>query len=145
MRRSLITGIATVVGICTLLTSSCGLSIPNLEDQQCSTARDATREFYSWYLGTDADTRAKQKDIHDRYVSPAFSSDAVSGIDPFLLSDTAPTTFKIGKCEQMDDSHVNMQVQLYWRHDSKTDQKEVYAEMTKNNGDNWMIDKVDSR
>jgi hypothetical protein len=37
-----------------------------------------------------------------------------------------------------------MQVQLYWRHDGKTDQKEVYADVAKT-GDRWQIDKVESR
>jgi len=127
-----------------LFTFSCGLSIPNLEDRECSSARDATREFYSWYLGTDSESRSKQKEVYDRFVSPGFSSTASGAADPFFLADTTPTTFKVGKCEQRDESHIAMQVQMYWRQDAKTDQKEVYADLTKTGG-KWLIDKVESR
>ena len=129
-----------------LLTGSFQLacSIPNLEGQQCTEARDAVREFYSWYMGTDAEMRQKQIDVFNRYVAPNFHSAAGPDSDPFYLSQTTPTTFKIGKCEQKDDSQVTVQVQLYWRQDGKTDQKEVYAEVKKATS-GWLIDKVESR
>jgi hypothetical protein len=121
-----------------------GCSIPNLEGQQCTEARDAVHDFYFWYLGTDSAMRDKQRNIYERFIAPSFQSDAKTDLDPFFLSDTTPTTLKIGKCEQIDDLHVSMQVQLYWRQDGKTDQKEVYADVKKaTNG--WLIDKVESR
>jgi hypothetical protein len=119
-------------------------SIPNLEGQQCTETRDVVREFYSWYLGTDPAMREKQRDVHDRYIASDFRSAAVSGLDPFFLSDTTPTTFKIGKCEVKDDSHVDIQVQIYWRQEQKIDQKEVYADVEKV-GDKWLIDEVNGR
>lgn len=134
--------IVTILLFATFLISSC--SIPNLEGQQCTEARDAVREFYSWYMGTDAAVREKQRDVYNRYIASDFHSTAVTDNDPFYLSDTTPTTFKIGKCEQKDDSHITIQIQLYWRQDRKTDQKEVYANVTKS-GDKWLIDKVESR
>jgi len=61
-----------------------------------------------------------------------------------FLSGTTPTTFKIGKCEAVTETKAEMQVQLYWREDGKTDQKEVFAELTRTN-DRWLIEKVESR
>lgn len=119
-------------------------SIPNLEGQQCTDARESVREFYFWYLGTEAAMRDKQREIYDRSVAPNFRSAAGANLDPFFLSDTTPTTLKIGRCELKDDSHVEMQVQLYWKHEGKTDQKEVYADVAKA-GDKWLIEKVESR
>jgi hypothetical protein len=121
-----------------------GCSIPNLEGQQCTEARDAVHDFYFWYLGTDPAMRDKQKDVYDRFIAPGFVTAAGEGRDPFFLSDTIPTTLKIGKCEMKDDSRVEMQVQLYWRQGGKTDQKEVYADVARS-GDKWLIDKVESR
>lgn len=119
-------------------------SIPNLETEQCSNARDNVKEFYSWYLGTDSDLRLKQRDVYDRHISPSFRSQAGEGMDPFFLSENPPTTFKVGKCEIVDDRNVNMQVQLYWRHDLTTDQKEVIAHEVKN-GEKWLIEYVTGR
>jgi hypothetical protein len=122
----------------------CGCSIPNLERQQCTEARDVVHDFYFWYLGTEPAMRDKQQDVYNRFIAPSFQSAAKTELDPFFLSPTIPTTLKIGKCEMKDDSHVEMQVQLYWRQDGKTDQKEVYADVAKT-GDKWLIDKVESR
>jgi hypothetical protein len=87
--------------------------------------------------------RGRQREVYDRFVSSSFA--AKSGpLDPFFLSDTQPTTFKIGKCDAADDSHAKVQVQLYWRQERKTDQKEVYA-MTVKSDDKWLIESVDSQ
>jgi hypothetical protein len=120
-------------------------SIPNPESQQCSEARDSAKEFYSWYLGTDAEQRTKQPDVFRKFISPNSSLNTSAGeIDPFFNSETAPTTFKIGKCEMVDSTHTNIQIQLYWREGAKTEQKEVYAGTVKS-GDRWLIEKVESR
>jgi len=119
-------------------------SIPNLESQQCADARNTVKEFYSWYLGTDPNTREQQQVIYDRFIASNFHSSARSDLDPFFLSPTTPTTFKIGKCEMRNDSQTAIQVQLYWRQPDKTEQEEVYAE-TIRSADKWLIDKVESR
>jgi hypothetical protein len=119
-------------------------SMPSLESAPCGEARDSVKEFYSWYLGTDPVARDKQLEFFDRYVSRDLSRTARDGTDPFFLSDSPPTTFKVGKCEIIDDTHVKMQVQLYWRGERKTDQKEVFAETAKSEN-KWLIKKVESR
>jgi hypothetical protein len=119
-------------------------SIPKLESPQCSEAGDQVKEFYSWYLGTDAEMRGRQRDVYERFISPKFQTDVAAGTDPFFRSTTPPTTFKIGKCESISDSQGKIQVQLYWRFENKTDQKEVYADVVKS-GDRWLIEKVESR
>lgn len=132
---------------CLLLTIGCqlGCSIPNFESQQCSEARDSVKEFYSWYLGTDPEQRAKQPDIFRKFISQGSLLNNSGGeIDPFFNSATAPTTFKIGKCEMAGATRTNIQVQLYWREGSKTEQKEVYADTAKS-GDKWLIENVESR
>lgn len=121
-----------------------GCSVPNLESRPCAEARDTVKEFYSWYLGTDRETRSGQRDIYNRFVSPRLEPVINAETDPFFLSVSPPTTFKIGKCEPRDDNRIEMQVQLYWRDDKKTEQKEVYAEVVKT-GDKWLIDKVEGR
>jgi hypothetical protein len=139
--------IILAIAACFLLFGICsqiGCSIPSLESQQCTETRDIVKEFYSWYLGTDTEMRAKQRDIYERYIASEFQPSSRNDEDPFFLSGTTPTTFKIGKCEVVSDTEVEIQVQLYWRQGNKTDQKEVYAETIKQ-GDKWVIDKVESR
>ncbi|MFM9903365.1 MAG: hypothetical protein ACKVQJ_02205 [Pyrinomonadaceae bacterium] len=61
--------------------------------------------------------------------------------DYFTKSGEPPKTFKIGKCDAPQADKVNIQVQLYWRDDAKTVQKEVHVEAVKS-GDAWLINKV---
>jgi hypothetical protein len=102
------------------------------------------KDFYSWYLGTDAKTRAQQETTYDRFIASDFQTSVSDDLDPFFLSPTTPTTFKIGKCDVDSETRVSIQVQLYWRYESKTDQKEVYAEVFRT-GDKWLIYKVATR
>lgn len=133
---------------CLLLIAYCfaGCSIPNLENPQCAEARDAVKEFYSWYLGTVPEQREKQPEIFRRFISPESRLNAGDfEIDPFFNSISQPTTFKIGKCEIIDPTHTNVQVQLYWRHeDAKTDQREVYADTVKRE-DKWLMESIEQR
>ena len=133
---------------CLLVTANWQLacSIPKLESPQCSEAGDQVKEFYSWYLGTDAEMRGRQPEVYDRFISPAFPKQRGTNweSDPFFLSTTPPTTFKIGKCESMNDTQGKIQVQLYCRFENKTDQKEVYADVVKS-GDRWLIEKVEGQ
>lgn len=118
-------------------------SIPNLESQPCSDARESVRQFYSWYIGTDPEDRAKQPEVFQRYISPNLT--AGSAADPvqdrYFLDETTPTTFKVGVCKQLSEQSVEMQVQLYWRQASKVTQKEVHVEVAKTPG-SWLIEKV---
>ena len=88
--------------------------------------------------------RGRQREVYDRFVSPKFQTDVAEGTDPFFRSTTQPTTFKVGKCESMSDTQGKIQVQLYWRLESKTDQKEVYANIVRA-GDRWLIEKVEGQ
>lgn len=131
---------------CLLVTANWQLacSIPKLESPQCAEAGDQVKEFYSWYLGTDAEQRTQE--MYQRFISPNFPKDRGSNweSDPYFLSTSLPTTFKIGKCELKDDAHARVQVQLYWRLANKTDQKEVYADVVRS-GDRWLIEKVEGQ
>ena len=145
-RKKPLTIRTTIFTFCLSLIAYCfiGCSIPKLETPQCSEAGDQVKEFYSWYLGTDAEMRGRQRDVYDRFISPKFQTDVADGTDPFFRSTTPPTTFKIGKCESINDTQGKIQVQLYWRFENKTDQKEVYADVAKS-GDRWLIERVEGQ
>ena len=66
---------------------------------------------------------------------------ATGPTDYFTKSEEFPKTFKMGKCELPQPDKANIQVQIYWRDDAKTVQKEVIVE-TVNQKDAWLIYKV---
>lgn len=122
------------------LTLGCG--VPNLESMQCAEARDAIRQFYSFHFANDMTPSSENLKARERFLTPELYSQlqnsALGNTDYFTNSDDYPRTFKVGKCEHKPDSSiVNVQIQLYWRDDFSTVQKEVTV--TSILKDNWLI------
>ncbi len=126
-----------------------GCSIPSLEKPECTQARDAVKQFYSFHFGNDMHPTAENLKMRQRYLTENFYKklmvDATglppTKIDYFTFSEEPPKTFKIGKCEAAQPNKANVQVQIYWRDDTKTVQKEVNVEAV-NQKDVWLIDDV---
>jgi hypothetical protein len=129
--------------IALLCFSAC--SIPSLESQDCSTARDAVKQFYSFHFGNDMHPSAENLKARERFLTKdlyaQLSQDTSGATDYFTASTEPPKTFKIAKCVEKGPGDVDMQVQVYWRDDAKTQQKEVHVETVKT-GDAWLINKV---
>lgn len=96
----------------------CG-SIPNLESPECTQARDSVRQFYSWYFGTDAEQRAKQPEIIRKFMAASFVPYKVGGIerepDPYTMTRSMPTTFKLAQCKASGPESVYLKVQFLWK------------------------------
>ncbi len=126
-----------------ILSGAC--RIPNMTSPQCIEARDAVKEFYSFHFGNDMRPTPENLKLRERFLTPDLAKSLEiappTSTDYFTATDQAPKTFKIGKCESQDATHATLQVQLYWRDDIETVQKEVHAEAVKT-GDKWLISKV---
>jgi hypothetical protein len=125
--------------------ASTACSIPNLEGAECSEARTAVKQFYSFHFAHDMRPTPESLKLRERFLTPdlarAMASAPETSRDYFTATDQAPKTFKIGKCEAKDATHAEFEVQLYWRDDIETVQKHVHAEAVKT-GDAWLINKV---
>src|SRR5687768_1249714 len=123
-----------------LCASSC--SLPSLESAECGEARTYVKQFYSWYIGTDADERNRHPEIYEKYVSRTFPFNPKHWErDPYLLTNDFPNTFRLGTCKAADSDHVEFQVLLLWRDDMKSTQKGIRVEAIKTT-DRWLISKV---
>jgi hypothetical protein len=118
-------------------------SIPSLEKPECTQARDSVKQFYSWYLATDADERSSHPEIYGKFISSTFPLDRGSNweTDPYLLTNNFPKTFRVGTCKVTDSEHLELQVLLLWRDDTRNEQREVHVETVKV-GDKWLINNV---
>ena len=133
--------------VCLLLTAFCllGCSVPNLEKPECTEARDAVKQFYSFHFANDMRPTAENLKLRERFLTPELTMSLAgapfTSTDYFTATDQAPKTFKIGRCEAKDATQAEFEVQLYWRDDIETVQKHVHAEAVKT-GDAWLINKV---
>lgn len=129
-----------------IIAASSGCSIPNLETPNCSAARDAAKRFYSFHFANDMQYSRESLELRKSYLAPDFYEKLKSwpsGIrDPFTRADEFPRTFRIGRCSELSDTKVDMQIQLYWKDDSATVQRELAAFLDKS-GDAWLVSGVE--
>lgn len=128
--------------------SSISCSIPNLESADCSSARDSAKQFYSFHFANDMQAKFDNFKARERFLTPRFFT-ALSGapesvLDPFTLTTESPRTFKIAECRQESTDNIDLNIQLYWRDDTRTEQKAVQANMVRQNGA-WLLDGVGSK
>lgn len=127
-------------------------SIPNLEETECREARDRVREFYSFHFGnemhrTEESVRLREKFFTRRLFNEQLEN-AESGTDETTEYFTAaaandlPKAFRVGDCKVVQPGdQVQFDVLLFWKTDTRTEQKHVFASLKKEN-DSWLIDSV---
>jgi Protein of unknown function (DUF3828) len=125
-------------------TGSC--SVPNLEQPQCTAARDAVKRFYSLHFADDmrpsADAIKASQPYLTEDLSRALLTSADNPFDYFTQTDDYPRAFRIGSCTTNESNDkTELQVLLFWRDDNRTEQREVKVEAVKA-GDRWLVNKV---
>lgn len=125
------------------LTNAC--SIPNLETPSCTESRTVVREFYSFHFGNDVKFSADNLKLRERFLTPEFArseSASTEGTDPFTTGNTDfPKAFRVGECKEISPDRTEFQVLLFWRDDTRTEQREIGVETEKRNGE-WLLDRI---
>ena len=126
-----------------IATASC--SLPNLEDANCSEARNVVKQFYSVHFGNDMRPSAENLKARERFLTNeltgSLSASNETAKDYFTATENYPRAFRVGTCASESNDKAILQVVLLWRDDTKSDQKEVKVEAVKDNG-KWLINKV---
>ena len=125
-----------------------GCRFYSLEPVECTEARVAAKQFYSFHFGNDMRATAENYKLRERFLTPryytALAAAAEGSLDQFTLTQDHPKTFKIGECKADSATNVDLQIQLYWRDDYNTVQQEVVANMVNESG-KWLLDGVGSK
>jgi hypothetical protein len=125
--------------------SSC--SIPNLEKPQCAEARQTVREFYSYHLGNDMKPSKENLHLREKFLTDELrqnlTAQADDKIDYFTQTADYPKTFRVGDCEIVNENKTVFEVVLFWKDDTRSEQRKVSAEVVKQN-DKWLINKIES-
>lgn len=138
------------IAFCCLLSAvfwlpSC--SIPNLETADCTDARNAVREFYSFHYSNDM--RFNQENLKQRkkFLTPelfqTLSQQPDSATDYFTASEEPPKAFRVGGCEVVEPNRkTSLGVVFFWKNSNdESRQKEVEVEAVKENGE-WLVNNV---
>src|SRR5688572_30569505 len=126
-------------------TASCGLSIPNLEQPECTEARNEVREFYSYHFGNDMKPLAENLQKREKFLSAELKQQLEQQLestkDYFTQADDYPKAFRVGACEVVSPEKTIFEVLLFWKDNTRSEQREIKVEMIKQNN-NWLINQV---
>ncbi len=134
---------------CTLLAAYCltSCSIPNLEKPECTEARNAVKEFYSFHFGNDMKFSMENLRRREKFLSADFVKNlqnAPPEIDVFTTNSTDyPKAFRIGGCKIEAADKAVFEVLLFWKDDTRSEQREINVEVVKQN-DTWLISKINN-
>ncbi|CAN5882134.1 hypothetical protein BH24ACI1_BH24ACI1_15310 [soil metagenome] len=134
---------------CFLISVFCLLScsIPNLEKPECTEARQTVREFYSFHFGSDMKLSKENVQKSEQFLTDELkqnlAAQAESSKDYFTATDYYPKAFRVGECSVASENKVVFQVVLFWKDDTRSEQREIKVETVKRN-DKWLIDKVEN-
>lgn len=126
-------------------TASCGLSIPNLESAECSAARTKVKEFYSYHFGNDMKPSVENLERREKFLTADLTrqlkQQTEAEKDYFTQTDYYPRAFRVGACEVVSPEKTVFDVLLFWKDDTRSEQREIKVETIKQNGV-WLINKV---
>lgn len=121
-------------------------SIPNLEKPECTAAREAVRDFYSYHFGGDMkftreNLRQREKFLSKRLIENLSQKDE-SAFDYFTATEDYPKAFRVGGCAVVEnEKRAKLGVALFWKTDTRSEQREIGVEAVEENG-KWVVDKV---
>jgi len=122
-------------------------SIPNLEKPECREAQTTVKEFYSYHFGNDMKFSTENLRRREKFLSADFVKDlqnAPPEIDVFTTNSTDyPKAFRIGGCEIKAADKAAFEVLLFWKDDTRSEQRAINVEVVKQN-DKWLISKINN-
>lgn len=125
-----------------------GCSVPNLEPPACNESRTAVREFYSFHFGNDMNFSQETLKQREKFLTPELLKHLEllqENADPFTTgTNDFPKAFRVGECKEISSDRTQFQLLLFWRDDTRSEQREIMIEAAKQN-EKWMIDKISTK
>lgn len=122
-------------------------SVPNLEKPECIESREIVKQFYSFHFGNDIKPNSENLKRSEKYLSrnlfEKLKSQTETAKDYFTQTDDYPKAFRIGGCEIITPDKTLFEVLIFWKTETRTEQRTIKVETIKENG-TWLIDKVET-
>ncbi len=137
-----------IIIFCFLFSVFCFLScsVPNLENADCTAARGTVRDFYSHHFGNEMRFTPENLNLREKFLTGELIDNLrvapASDKDPFTLTSDLPKAFRVGGCRVSEPNQkVSFGVLLFWRTETRSEQREIHVETVKQN-DKWLVNKI---
>lgn len=109
-------------------------------------AMETVKEFYSYHFAEDMSFSAEKLTSKEKYLTEDFIkrlSHLRTDGDVFTTGDTDfPRAFRVSACEFFGDDKVKVEVLLFWKDNSRSEQRKINVFVVKKH-DSWFIDGVE--
>jgi hypothetical protein len=126
------------------LIASCG-SLPTLEAPECEASRGVVKEFYSYHFGNEMKFSQENLKQREKFLTPEFFKSLQTlqtENDVFTTNGTdLPKAFRVGGCKVIEPAKTNVEVLLFWKDDTRSEQKAINVEVVRE-GDKWLVNKI---
>lgn len=133
-----------LLAACCLLLSC---RLPSLEKLECTDARQRVKEFYSYHFGNDMKPSKENLKLREKFLTVELKQNLGAQTDGkadyFTRTDDYPKAFRVGGCEVVNENKTVFQVVLFWKDETRSEQREVKVE-TVRQADEWLINKVEN-
>lgn len=123
-------------------------SVPNLEKPECTESREIIKQFYSNHFGGDLKPNQanleKMKNSLTANLLAELKGKNENEFDYFTQTNDYPKAFRVGGCEVISENKTGFEILLFWKDESRSEQREIKVETVKENG-NWLINKVENK
>lgn len=120
-----------LISICSL--SSC--AVPNIENPECREAQEFLKKFYSLHFGEglrpSAEGFEKRREFLTDELKRKLEGQNETATDYFTQTDDYPKAFRVGACEIINENKILVEVLLFWKTDTRTEQREIRVEVVK--------------
>jgi len=120
-------------------------SVPNLEAPECTESRGTVKEFYSIHFGNEMKYSPESLKSKEKFLTPELIASLAAtpaGTDPFTTgSADLPKAFRVGGCTIADPSKTEVEIVLFWKDESRSEERKIHAEVVKRD-DKWLINKI---
>ncbi len=122
-----------------------GCSVPNLEPPECIESREVVRDFYSFHLGNDMKFSQENLKLREKYLTTEYfkSLQTIQNEGDIFTTKSSdyPKAFRVSSCKVVDTNKTNVEILIFWKTDTRSEQKSIFAETVKENG-KWLINKI---
>ena len=95
-------------------------------------------------MRSSAENLDKRKEFLTGELQQQLARQNPSAFDYFTQTEDYPKAFRVGACEAVGEEKILTDILLFWKDDTRSEQREIRVEVVKEN-ENWSVNQVQNK